>query len=136
MSCVSTASISSDSAEPTSDAGAGAVSVACCEAFVTTSSFECSGESDGADSGGGAANCAVGAVGGAAGAPNGVAGAPNGAAGTPNGAARVGGGACVAVFPGSDSESSEEQEGWQEYAEELAMEVALAEEEMVPLAFN
>ena len=126
MSCVSTASISSDSAESTSDAGAGAVSVACCEAFVIASSVQRSGESDGTGSGGGMANCAVGAVVGAAG----------GAAGTPNGAARVGGGACMAVFPGSDSESSEEQEGWQEYAEELAMEVALAEEEIVLLAFN
>eukprot|EP00964_Phaeocystis_antarctica_P050221 scaffold29127_cov78-Phaeocystis_antarctica.AAC.2 len=48
------------------------------------------------------------------------------------GAARVGCGACVAVFPGSGSESSEEQEGWKEYAEE----VALAEEEMALLAFN
>ena len=54
-------------------------------------------------------------------------------AGAPNGAARVGGGACVAVFPGSGPESSEEQEGWHKYAEE----VALAEEETVALlAFN
>eukprot|EP00964_Phaeocystis_antarctica_P019260 scaffold10638_cov48-Phaeocystis_antarctica.AAC.1 len=68
-----------------------------------------------AGSGGGAASCAVGVVGCAAGC----------AAGAPNGAARVGGGACVAVFPGSGPESSEEQEGWHEYAEE----VALAEEE-------
>ena len=36
------------------------------------------------------------------------------------------------MFPGSVSESSEEQEGWQEYAEE----VALAEEEVALLAFN
>ena len=68
--------------------------------------------------GSGAASCAVGAAGCAAGAPN--------------GAARVGGGACVAVCPGSGPESSEEQEGWHEYAEE----VALAEEELVLLAFN
>ena len=72
-------------------------------------------------SGGGAASCAVGAVGGAAG----------GAVGEPNGAARVGGGAGVAVLPGSGPESSEEQEGWQEYAEE----VALAVEELALLAF-
>ena len=65
-----------------------------------------------AGSRGGAASCGVGAVG---------------------GAARMGGGACVAVFPGSGPESSEEQEGWHEYAEE----VALAEEETVALlAFN
>ena len=44
----------------------------------------------------------------------------------------MGGGACVAVFPGSGPESSEEQEGWHEYAEE----VALAEEEMALLALN
>ena len=62
-------------------------------------------------------SCAIGAVGGAAGD---TAGAPN-----------VGGGACVAVFPVSGPESSEEQEGWQEYAEE----VALAEEELALLAF-
>ena len=74
-----------------------------------------------AGSGGGAASCALGAVGGAVG----------GAAGA-NGAARVGGGAGVAVFPDSDSESSEEQEGWQEYAEE----VTLSEEELVLLTFN
>ena len=73
-----------------------------------------------AGSGGGAASCAVGAVGGAAG----------GAVGEPNGAARVGGGAGVAVLPGSGPESSEEQEGWQEYAEE----VALSEEEVVLLS--
>eukprot|EP00964_Phaeocystis_antarctica_P011163 scaffold6143_cov66-Phaeocystis_antarctica.AAC.1 len=54
--------------------------------------------------GGGAASCAVGAAGCAAGAPN--------------GAARVGVGACVAVCPGSGPESSEEKEGWHEYAEE------------------
>ena len=104
MISVSTASISSDSAEPSSyDAGADAVSVACSDAFITAWSVQCSGKSDGAGSGGGTANCAVGAV---------------------------------AVFPGSDSESSEEQEGWQEYAdaEEVALEVAL--EEMVLLAFN
>ena len=71
-----------------------------------------------AGSGGGAASCAVGAVGGAVGGAN--------------GAARVGGGAGVAVFPDSDSESSEEQEGWQEYAEE----VTLSEEELVLLTFN
>ena len=59
-------------------------------------------------------------------------GAAGGAAGAPNGAARVGGGARVAVFPGSGSESSEEPEGRQEYAEE----VALAEEEVTLLAFN
>ena len=70
---------------------------------------------------GGAVSGSVGAVGGAAG----------GTAGVPNGTARVGGGSCVAVFPGSGSESSEEQEGWQEYAEE----VALAEEELALLAF-
>ena len=64
-----------------------------------------------AGSRGGAASCGVGAVG---------------------GAARMGGGACVAVFPGSGPESSEEQEGWHEYAEE----VALAEEEMALLALN
>ena len=75
-----------------------------------------------AGSGFGAASCAVGAVGGAA----------RGAAGAPNGAARMGGGACVAVFPGSGPESSEEQEGCHEYAEE----VALAEEEVPLLAFN
>eukprot|EP00964_Phaeocystis_antarctica_P073904 scaffold45389_cov54-Phaeocystis_antarctica.AAC.1 len=68
--------------------------------------------------GGGAASCAVGAAGCAAGAPN--------------GAARVGGGACVAVFPGSGPESSEEQAGWHEYAEE----VALVEEEVALLASN
>ena len=72
-----------------------------------------------AGSGGGAASCAVGAVGGAVG----------GAAGAPNGAARVGGGAGVAVLPGSGPESSEEQEGWHEYAEE----VALSEEELAVL---
>ena len=44
----------------------------------------------------------------------------------------MGGSACVAVFLGPGSESSEEQEGCHEYAEE----VALAEEEMAPLAFN
>ena len=75
-----------------------------------------------AGSEGGTASWAIDAVGGAAG----------GAAGAPNGAARVGGGAYVAVFSGSDSESSEEQEGWQEYAEE----VALVEEEMALLAFD
>ena len=64
-----------------------------------------------AGSRGGAASCGVGAVG---------------------GTARMGGGACVAVFPGSGSESSEEQEGWQEYAEE----VALAEEEVALLTIN
>eukprot|EP00964_Phaeocystis_antarctica_P134366 scaffold98654_cov36-Phaeocystis_antarctica.AAC.1 len=65
-----------------------------------------------ASSGGGAASCAVGPVGGAVG----------GEAGTPNCAALVSGGTGVAVgvavFPGSDPKSSEEQEGWQEYAEE------------------
>ena len=75
-----------------------------------------------AGSGGGAASGAVRTVGGAAG----------GAADVPNGAARVGGGARVAAFPGSGPESSEEQEGWQEYVEE----VALAEEEVGLLAFN
>eukprot|EP00964_Phaeocystis_antarctica_P059696 scaffold35481_cov63-Phaeocystis_antarctica.AAC.3 len=79
-----------------------------------------------ARSGGGAASCAVGAVGCAAGCAVGC------AADAPNGAARVGGGACVAVFPGSGPESSEEQEGWYEYAEE----VALAEEEVALLTFN
>ena len=64
-----------------------------------------------AGSRGGAASCGVGTVG---------------------GAARMGGSACVAVFLGPGSESSEEQEGCHEYAEE----VALAEEEMAPLAFN
>ena len=59
-------------------------------------------------SGGGAASCAAGAV----------------VGGAANGAARVGGSACVAVFPGSGPESSEEQE-----------EVALAEEELALLAF-
>eukprot|EP00964_Phaeocystis_antarctica_P039344 scaffold22499_cov42-Phaeocystis_antarctica.AAC.1 len=68
-----------------------------------------------AGSGGGAANCTVAAVGGAAGGPNGV--------------ARVRGGAGVAAFPGSGPEPSEEHEGWQEYAEE----VALADEELVGL---
>ena len=38
----------------------------------------------------------------------------------------------MAVFPGSGPESSEEQEGWHEYAEE----VALAEEEMALSTFN
>ena len=66
--------------------------------------------------GDGAASCAVGSV----------------VGGAANGAARVGGSACVAVFPSSDSESSEEQEGWQEYTEE----VALAEEELALLAFS
>ena len=64
-------------------------------------------------SGGGAASGAVGAV----------------VGGAANGAALVGGSACVVVFPGSGPESSEEQEGWQEYAEE----VALSEEELVGL---
>ena len=77
-----------------------------------------------AGSGGGAASCAVGAVDGAVG----------GAAGAPNGEARVGCGAGVAVgvavFPGSGRESSDEQEGWHEYAEE----VALSEEELVSLS--
>ena len=54
-------------------------------------------------------------------------GASGGAVGAQNGAARVSGGACVAVFPGSGSESSEEQE---------AEEVALAEGMMAVLAFN
>ena len=62
-------------------------------------------------SGGGAASCAVSVVVG--------------------GAARVDGSACLAVFPGSGPESSEEKERWQEYAEE----VALAEEELAFLAF-
>eukprot|EP00964_Phaeocystis_antarctica_P095284 scaffold61786_cov54-Phaeocystis_antarctica.AAC.4 len=66
-------------------------------------------------SGGGATSCAVGAV----------------VGGAANGAARVGGSVCVIVFPGSGPESSEEQEGWQEYAEE----VALAEEKLALLAF-
>eukprot|EP00964_Phaeocystis_antarctica_P048902 scaffold28326_cov63-Phaeocystis_antarctica.AAC.3 len=56
-------------------------------------------------SGCGAASCAIGVV----------------VGGVANGAARVGGNACVAVFPGSGPESSEEQEGWQEYAEEVAL---------------
>eukprot|EP00964_Phaeocystis_antarctica_P042534 scaffold24385_cov50-Phaeocystis_antarctica.AAC.2 len=76
-----------------------------------------------AGSRGGTASCAVGAVGGAAGGAAGP--------GAQNGAARVGGGACVAVLPGSGSESSEEQEGWQEYVEEVAL-----VEEMALLAFN
>ena len=59
-------------------------------------------------SGGDAASCAVGAV----------------VGGAANGAARVGGGACVAVFPGSGPESSKEQE-----------EVELAEKEVSLLAF-
>ena len=48
MSSVSTASITSDSAEPgpTSGAGVGAVSVACSEAFITAWSVQRSGESD------------------------------------------------------------------------------------------
>eukprot|EP00964_Phaeocystis_antarctica_P036040 scaffold20616_cov63-Phaeocystis_antarctica.AAC.4 len=49
MSSVSTASITSDSAEPTSDTGLGAVSVACSEAFITDWSVQPSGESDGAE---------------------------------------------------------------------------------------
>ena len=65
-------------------------------------------------SGGGATSCAVGAV----------------VGGAANGTARVGGSACVTVFPGSGPESSEEQEGWQEYAGE----VALSEEELALLA--
>eukprot|EP00964_Phaeocystis_antarctica_P073080 scaffold44814_cov58-Phaeocystis_antarctica.AAC.2 len=50
MSSVSTASITSDSAElePTSGAGVGAVSVACSKAFITAWSVQPSGESDGA----------------------------------------------------------------------------------------
>ena len=54
-------------------------------------------------------------------------------AGAPKGAARVSGGACVAVFPSSVPESSEEPEGWQEYAEEVAL---VEEEIMALLAFN
>eukprot|EP00964_Phaeocystis_antarctica_P083793 scaffold52742_cov59-Phaeocystis_antarctica.AAC.1 len=48
MSSVNTASTTSDSAEPTSGAGVGAVSVACSEAFITAWSVQPSGESDGA----------------------------------------------------------------------------------------
>ena len=64
-------------------------------------------------------------------------GAASGAVGTvvggaANGAALVGGSACVVVFPGLGPKSSEEQEGWQEYAEE----VTLSEEELVLLTFN
>ena len=44
----------------------------------------------------------------------------------------MGGGACVAAFPGSRPESSEAQEGWHEYVEE----VALAEELMALLALD
>ena len=66
-------------------------------------------------SGSGAASGAVGAV----------------VGGAANGAALVGGSACVVVFPGSGPESSEEQEGWQEYAEEVALE----KEELALLAF-
>eukprot|EP00964_Phaeocystis_antarctica_P030695 scaffold17359_cov57-Phaeocystis_antarctica.AAC.2 len=74
----------------------------------------------------GSSNIRARSVGGGVGAAGCVAGAPNGAA-------RVGGGACVApVFPGSGPESSEEQEGWHEYPEE----VALAEEEVALLALN
>ena len=59
--------------------------------------------------------------------------ATDGAAGAPNRAERVDCGACVAVFPGSGSESSEEHEGWQEFAEEVAL---VVEEEMSLLTFN
>ena len=66
-------------------------------------------------SGGGAASGAVGTV----------------VGGTANGAAHVGGSACAVVFPGSGPESLEEQERWQEYAEEVALE----KEELALLAF-
>ena len=46
--------------------------------------------------------------------------------GAPNGAARVGCGAGVAAFPGAGPETSEEPEGWQEYAEEVSLSDRLA----------